>query len=100
MIDSLNEKEKLLFLDAIAAIIASLATIALVFSGLLESNGTIREIMFILTLPAIIISVLLPGGDSVDSGYILALFIEFSLIWWIVIRVVRKTITDKKRSLD
>jgi len=99
----MNEK-KLVGTEVIAAIAASLATIALIYSGWLQTYAGYRlnQIMFLLTYPAIAISLTLGGGvhDASEGVYILALFVEFLLIWWLFIHAMRKIIVSRKRSLN
>ena len=98
----MNEKTPI-WLGVVVAFVASLATIAVIYIGWLQTHtsDSINQIMFILTFPAIAFSLLLAGGvhDASESSYIFALFVEFLLIWWLIIHIVRKIITGLNRLL-
>ncbi|MEW5818224.1 MAG: hypothetical protein AB1798_22900 [Spirochaetota bacterium] len=92
-----------IWLEVVVAFVTSLATIALINSIWLQTHASdsINRIMFILTFPAIAFSLLLAGGvhDASVSSYVFALFIEFLLIWWLIIHIVRKIIAGLNHLL-
>ena len=88
--------------EVIAAIVASIATIVLIYSRLLQTYAghIVNQVVFLLTFPAVAFSLIL-GGDihnASHGSYIFALFVEFLLIWWLFIHVARKVIAGRKRS--
>lgn len=97
----MNEK-KFVRVEVFAAIVVSIATIVLIYSGWLQTGAspTINQAMFLLTFPAIAFSLILGGGvhNASESSYIFALFVEFLLIWWLFIHVARKVISGLRRT--